>query len=391
MAVVELRVTVLDHALDPSAPMWGDATGGWQPAAVRWLGVLAAAGVPVTGTASPPEDVGGLLVVPDPDAWPDVVERANSDRRPLVVGEPPGTTSELLACVVEALGAVVRPDLRGVLVLRLDDPGASVRAHLDTWAHEKVAPAAWDALWDNLHGFGRASVFCCPGWVEEDGRVVPSRHRHPDEWAQLDRGVAAGVADLECHGFTHVDPDLDAWLAATDRRTSPDWYREMWPPRRGEEPSADAQASIIAAWQRACGPGTSLVAPGEAWGVNTLAAARARGFELFCSWSVCRLQDPVPTWCRDIGSPYLDEADAAWFTEGIPVVGYFHDRDMAVHGPLWFPRRLSAWRDVGARRAWAFADLAAAYRTPIDAALVDGDVVIRRAPAVPLLVERRRT
>jgi hypothetical protein len=49
--------------------------------------------------------------------------------------------------------------------------------------------------------------------------------------------------------------------------------------------------------------------------------------------------------------------------------------------------QLRGWRDCGARRAMSFADLAAAYR-PIDAALVDGDVVVRSAPDVPLRLVR---
>jgi hypothetical protein len=37
----------------------------------------------------------------------------------------------------------------------------------------------------------------------------------------------------------------------------------------------------------------------------------------------------------------------------------------------------------------SFADLAAAY-APVDAVLLDGDVVVRSAPEVPLRVVRRR-
>ena len=96
----------------------------------------------------------------------------------------------------------------------------------------------------------------------------------------------------------------------------------------------------------------------------------------------------MPTWTAHVGSPYLDEADPSWFAAGLPVIGYWHDRDMAVHGPGWVPQQLARWRACGATRAWAFADLAAAYRTPIDAVLVDGEVVVRSAPAMPLLIEK---
>ena len=63
------------------------------------------------------------------------------------------------------------------------------------------------------------------------------------------------------------------------------------------------------------------------------------------------------------------------------MVGYWHDRDMALRGPGWVPEQLDAWRDCGVRRFVAFADLAAAYATEVDAVLSDGRVEVRRAPA----------
>jgi hypothetical protein len=308
----------------------------------------------------------------------------------VLVGRPPDDPMTALAAVRDSLGALVRPDLRGVLVLRLDDPGASVRRHLDGWAHDDVAPETWRALARSLRGFGRVSIFCCPGWVEADGTVHSSRDVNPSEWDALDDLVGAGLADLECHGFTHVHPDTAAWAAAPDRHEAPEWYREMWPPRQTHEPSVDAQARIIAAWQSACGPGTTLVAPGEAWGLNTIAAARRQGLRLFTSWGLCRLDLPVPTWSVGVGSPYLDQADPSWLAAGLPAVGYWHDRDMAVHGPEWVDHNLGAWRDCGATRCWAFSDLLRAYQPSVDAALVDGRVVVRRGPRLPLVVERAR-
>lgn len=389
MSSVPLRVTVVDPALDPNAAMWGDASGGWFPAGAAWMGVLSAAGVPARGVDDPTAvDDAGLVVVADPDSTPDVVDRARRAGRPVLTGDPPGDPAVALAAVRDALGALVRPDLRGVLVLRLDDPGAAVRRHLRGWAHTDVPPEAWSSLVERLRGWGRVSVFCCPGWVDDDGTVRASREVNPAEWAALDDAVRAGVADLECHGFTHLHPDTAAWAAAADRFEAPEWYREMWPPRQLEEPGVDEQACRIAKWQATCGQGTTLVAPGEAWGLNTIAAARCRGLRLFTSWGLCRLDSPVPTWSVGIGSPYLDEAHPSWLATGLPAVGYWHDRDMAVHGPDWVGRQLDAWRDCGATRAWAFSDLVRAYEPPIDAALVDGEVEVRGGPDVPLIVER---
>lgn len=383
MAGLRLCVRLIDPSLDPSLPVWGEGSGGWQPDAFEWLGTLSAAGVPVrAGPDASVDDGEGLLLVPDPDA----VDFRVGPGRPVLTGPAPEPGSRL-AAVRDALGALARPDLRGVMALRLDDPGASAKRYLSEWAHDDVSAEAWSSLWDALGG-GRLSAFCCPGWVTESGEVLPSRSANAAEWAHLDEGRARGCLDLECHGFTHLDTDTGAWLAAADRYTNRDWFREMWPPRLVEEPSVDVQRAVVQRWQAACGPGTSLVAPGEAWGLNTVTAARLQGLRLFNSWGICRLDMPVPTWSAGVGSPYLDEADGAWSSCEVPVVGYWHDRDMAVSGPGWAPSQLDAWRDCGIKRFVAFADLARAYATEVDAVLVDGEVVIRRSPpGWPLCIE----
>lgn len=381
MSETELRVTVLDAELSPSAGMWGDCTGGWQPDGAAWVGRLAALGVPYTVTDEVSGPVAGLVVNPTGSAN-DLVADA------VLRGGPPATAEETLQVLAEVLGAVIVPDLRNVLVLRLDDPGAAVKEHLESWAHAPVCAAGWAALWTALEGFGRASLFCCPGYVRDDGTVVDSRERLPEEWTALDTGVDRGLADLECHGFTHMYPDTDEWAKAADRRSGVDWFRELWPPSLATEPPVAAQADRLLRWQSAVGAvGTTLVAPGERWGLNTLAAARQCGLTLFNSWGVCFLDRDVPTWGMGIGSPYLDEPDPDAFADCLPQVGYWHDRDMAIAGPSWIGRQLDAWRDCGAQRAMAFADLAAAYE-PIDAALVNGEVVVRSAPDVPLRVVR---
>jgi len=375
-----LRVTVVAPELDPAAAMWGDPSGGWQPPVTAWIGRLAALGVPYDVTRQVRRDRAGLVIDPSGAAGP------AADR--VLVGPPPDSAEETLQVLAAALGAVVVPDLRNTLVLRMDDPGAAVKQHLRGWAHEPVSEEAWAALWSALDGFGRVSVFCCPGYVQDDGSVVDSRAVLPDEWSHLDDGTTRGLAELECHGFTHMHPDTAAWAAAPDRYDDVRWFRELWPPHLEEEPSVAAQAGRLRSWQAAVGgTGTSLVAPGEEWGLNTLAAAKQSGFRLFNSWGVCFLDRQVPTWTTGIGSPYLDEADPSWFADCLPQIGYWHDRDMAVHGPAWVGAQLDRWRDSGATRAISFAQLAAAY-APIDAALVDGEVVVSAAPDVPLRVVR---
>lgn len=375
-----LRVTVVDAAFE-AAGMWGDCSGGWRPPGLEWLGRLRALGVPCAARARLSSPPAGLVITADATGAGVPGER-------VLVGPPPPTGEETLLMLAQAMGAVVVPDLRGVLVLRLDDPGAAVKEHLTPWAHRPMGAADWAALWRTLDGFGRLSAFCCPGYVRADGSVVDSRTERPEEWAGLADGVRRGLADLECHGWTHMHPDLRAWAQAADRLGDPGWFRELWPPGTPQEPSVDEQAERLSRWRAGTGsPGTAVVAPGEAWGVNTLAAAARLGFALFNSWGLCFLDGPTPTWSVGIGSPYLDRPDPRWFADCLPQIGYCHDRDLVVNGPGWFGEQLAAWRDCGARRAWAFADLARAY-TPIRAALVGDRVVVTSAPDVALRVIR---
>lgn len=380
MSTTELRVTVIDPDLTPSPGMWGDCTGGWQPSGAAWVGRLAALGVPyeVRNVAAGP--LAGLVVDP--------TGTASIDAHHVLVGPPPPTAEQTLQLLATNLGAVVVPDLRNVLVLRLDDPGAAVKEHLQTWAHDPVGAEGWSALWTALDGFGRVSLFCCPGYVRADGTVVASREVLDEEWRCLDDGVSRGIADFECHGYTHMHPDTELWARAADRCNDERWFRELCPPMQQDEPTTEEQSKRLRAWQRATGTdGSALVAPGERWGLNTLTAARACGFTLFNSWGICFLDREVPTWSVGIGSPYLDSPEPGLFADGLPQVGYWHDRDMAINGPAWVGEQLAAWRDCGATRALSFADLATAY-APIDAALVDGAVLVRDAPDVPLRVVR---
>lgn len=383
---LELCVRVISPDLEWSAWAWGDPTGGWTSPGQDWVSSLAAAGVPFrAGPDASIDDGRGLLLLPDPDA----VEVALRPGRPVLTGPPPAGWTQRLEALVQAVGAIALPDLRGVLVLRLDDPGAAVKQHLAGWAHEDVARASWESLWSSLRG-GRISVFCCPGWIAADGSVLDSRRVSPAEWAAVADGVRRGHAELECHGYTHMHPDSRRWAGAADRHTNPDWFRELWPPDEPTEPSVDAQFERLRAWQEATGiRGTTVVAPGEAWGVGSVAAARRSGFALFNSWEVCRLEGRVPIWTRGVGSPYLDQAAGEATRDGLPTVGYFHDRDMATEGPGWVPEQLARWRDCGVTQFWSFADLARAYTAPVEAALIGNEVVLRPEPRWPIRIERR--
>ena len=62
----------------------------------------------------------------------------------------------------------------------------------------------------------------------------------------LDEGVALGVLEIESHGWTHMQPDLDSppgpWWGSPlmDERAEMGWYREFYDVRRNREiPAAE--------------------------------------------------------------------------------------------------------------------------------------------------------
>jgi hypothetical protein len=59
-------------------------------------------------------------------------------------------------------------------------------------------------------------------------------------------------------------------------------------------------------------------------------------------------------------APYLNLPDSTWFGSGLPVVGYFHDYDVAAEGVGWMTQWLDRWQEAGACRLIDFRELASA-------------------------------
>jgi hypothetical protein len=67
-------------------------------------------------------------------------------------------------------------------------------------------------------------------------------------------------------------------------------------------------------------------------------------------------------WSQHVCAPYLNQPDSAWFDSGLPVVGYFHDYDLAIKGVGWMSKWLNRWQSAGVKRFLDFRELAAAVR-----------------------------
>jgi hypothetical protein len=277
-------------------------------------------------------------------------------------------------------------DFEGTLVLRMDDPGGAQNIYSKSWYYPKLRETAWQEIGSDLKKReGRLSIGYVAGWVDDGdvergslkvdskpvdripGAVHPSPlvtyqessgtiHDYAAEFRGIQALRAAGLAEVELHGYTHIHPDRSAWLRAPDRYESVAWYRELGIPYTGPH----ALESGLAAFQKwfLVRPST-LICPGDQWTNAVLERAIELGFELVSSYYLgirdsCRL-----LWVNHVCAPYLDTPDAAWFDAGLPVVGYFHDRELALEGSAWMSACLDAWQAAGANRFVDLRELAA--------------------------------
>jgi hypothetical protein len=289
-------------------------------------------------------------------------------------------------------------DWEGSLVLRMDDPGGAQNVHFRGWSYPKIDEAGWAAIADDLRRRGaRLSIGYVAGWADDGdrsrgellvsgravtrvpGRVHPSPlvryqaacekgtilHDYEAEFRGVQALRAAGLADVELHGYTHLHPDGLAWSRAADRYESVSWYRELGPAAEaalsGVSPRQHPLDLAVRAFRRHFDSRpTTLICPGDQWTNGALERALDLGLGLVSSYYLALRDRDRWCWATHVCAPYLDEPDAAWFRAGLPVVGYFHDREPALEGPGWISDYLDRWTAVGARRMVDFRELASA-------------------------------
>jgi hypothetical protein len=290
-------------------------------------------------------------------------------------------------------------DWTGTLVLRMDDPGGAQNVFKRTWCYPKLSEAHWRTIGEGLRARGaRLSIAYVAGWVDDGdpargtlalnglpverapGRVYPSPlvqyrdlgghapgafYDYASECAGIQMLRQAGLADVELHGYTHMHPDSDMWAAAPDRYESASWFRELGQtaaPILLRRPRDQHPIALgVEAFRRFFGiRPTTLISPGDEWTNDALERALEMGLELVDSYYLALRHAGRFCWCLHVCSPYLNEPSSKWFDSGLPVVGYFHDKDAALEGPAWIDTWLGRWQECGAGRMIDFRELAAA-------------------------------
>ena len=286
--------------------------------------------------------------------------------------------------------AYPRANVEGLAVLRMDDPGAAQSAHLKTYLASQLTVVEWQAVQRILESNGACmTIGYVEGWVDDgdaergdlwmDGVPVTKRlpgatyasgrvryfHRPTGKWYELSeqadflRSQLGRSLDPEVHGYTHITPDVGAWLRATNRATEAGWYREFLqtdvnPPRQRPR---DIQVTMLKAgwaeYRRLFGvePST-LIPPGNAISFDTSELAREAGFRMLCDGPVSVVRDGRMFRSLSVKTvEFSKDGVPPEFVVGFPIVAVTHDLAVKRRGEKWFDERVRFWKGRASRLA----------------------------------------
>ncbi len=166
----------------------------------------------------------------------------------------------LRRAVTEAIGYALTKSWTKAIILTMDDIGNAQNSWLEHWHYPELSEEQIkDSMIEPLQAHHAIlSLNIVPGFVDDaQHKIVPTwRQNFTDGFGTkqdyvstkrgLDEGVAAGVLEIESHGWTHMQPDLDSppgpWWGTPlmDERAEMGWYREFYDIRRNKEiPAAE--------------------------------------------------------------------------------------------------------------------------------------------------------
>ena len=213
-------------------------------------------------------DVTGAKVLAEAGGMAEITEReVNPDTRAIWIGGDSdqmllyqGIRSALRRAVTEAIGYSLTKSWTKTIVLTMDDMGNAQNSWLEHWHYPELSEAQIrHSIIEPLQAHHAIlSLNIVPGFVDDaQHKIVPSWHQNftdgfgtKQDYVStkkgLDEGVAAGVLEIESHGWTHMQPDLTSppgpWWGAPlmEERAEMGWYREFYDVRRGHEiPAAE--------------------------------------------------------------------------------------------------------------------------------------------------------
>ena len=275
-----------------------------------------------------------------------------------------------LRSLIWSLGFVVMPNLEYShrIIFELDDWGTADKGFLSYWRYlEPDEKRIREALVEPLkqhHAVASAEVDT--GYVDRQSKRIVSpwvqtftdayglRQDYASTHKALKEAAESGVLDIESHGWTHMEPDLESppgpwWTADLAGEGSiVGWYAEFEDQRRGEEIPAATQVyhmeQSLEELRQDFGKEALELKPGNnAWSksqFNDTAALAARvGFGLFHGDKATYYLDrglvlDMANVIPDFNTAYdlLDDLNPRRWPDHPdgPVILGFHDRDIAL-------------------------------------------------------------
>lgn len=309
-------------------------------------------------------------------------------------------------------------DLANTVILRMDDAGGSQNVYLKDWYYSKLSEDDWRRVASHLRSHeARLSVCYSAGWVDDGdpsrgelevegetpervaGRIYPSplvryrdtgghrpgtTHDYQSEFRGIQLFRSEGAGEVELHGYTHINPDTARWAAAPDRYESAGWYHDLG----GQAAARLAGLTLVEhplylaaqAVERFFGiRPTTLTCPQHICSDESMAVALRLGIRVVSNDKLALRIENEWRWVPEIARAPLSSPDPALFDSGYPVIGYFHDRDLAIEGVDWLGRKLDEWVAAGARRFIDFREFANIIEHRVDSKRGDSLAAADRA------------
>jgi len=295
---------------------------------------------------------------------------------------------------------MVECSMDNAMVLRMDDPGTSQRIYVKGYDTKILGQEEWQKIINILKRYqAHVSVMYIPLWVDDacqdkgtlslKGQEVTNRLRggtyyskdvvytknngsnesivydYTTEFAALKAGLESGWLDIESHGLTHLDTRTEAWLTAEDRYTNWCWWHEFRHVLDNRDCTTVEQQYVLRNSVRLIEDffsiSPSAVTPsGHEQSVNSEQIAHDCGFKLFSSEYTSVKKNNLVVRNDKLQSVFLASVvpDPAYSHAGYPIIGVFHDNEIATLGTSWLEQTLNDWAKIGYDRFITLRELA---------------------------------
>jgi hypothetical protein len=192
--------------------------------------------------------------------WPQLTVRdlTNSTKavwiggnRNVVFSLSPVMASILRRALTYCIGYLVYKTYPNTVVLRLDDMGTSQSAYLSSWHYPQLTAEQinYSITQPLLEHNATVSVMYCAGYPTNTSHSVNeswtvdwvdyfgTEQNLTSNYIGILDGMSRGVLEIQSHGWTHLNPDLDSppgpWWDNQTEWEDDTWYREARDERRG--------------------------------------------------------------------------------------------------------------------------------------------------------------